>query len=193
MERKEKLKCSRKLRVWYPNAMYHITTRGNRRNDIYRDNEDYQVYMTILKESIEFLENQYEIISYCLMTNHVHLQVQTKNKHIKYLMMRVNRLYAKYFNNKYQYVGHLFQARYGSELIEEDAYVLETSRYIHLNPVRAKMVEKPDIYQWSSYSMYIGNEKEKLVCSNRILSYFKDKNRELYKKYVESAITINAS
>ncbi|MCH5138910.1 transposase [Clostridiaceae bacterium UIB06] len=192
MEEKEKLKRSRKLREWYPNAMYHITSRGNRRNDIYRDNEDYQVYITILKEAIEYLDNQYEIISYCLMTNHVHLQVKTKDKHIKYLMMRVNRFYAKYFNNKYQYVGHLFQARYGSELVEEDSYVLETSRYIHLNPVRAKMVEKPDIYEWSSYSMYIGKEKETFVCSNRILSYFKDKNRGLYKKYVESAITIEA-
>lgn len=192
MEEKEKLKRSRKLREWYPNAMYHITSRGNRRNDIYRDNGDYQVYMIILKEAIEFLDNQYEIISYCLMTNHVHLQVQTKDKHIKYLMMRVNRFYAKYFNNKYQYVGHLFQARYGSELVEEDSYVLETSRYIHLNPVRAKMVEKPDTYRWSSYSMYIGKEKETFVCSNRILAYFKDKNRELYKKYVESAITIEA-
>jgi putative transposase len=68
MEGKEKLKRSRKLREWYPNAMYHITSRGNRRNDIYRDNEDYQAYMTILKEAIEFLDNQYEIISYCLTT-----------------------------------------------------------------------------------------------------------------------------
>jgi REP element-mobilizing transposase RayT len=190
MEEKEKLKRSRKLREWYPNAMYHITSRGNRRNDIYRDNEDYQVYMTILKEGIEFLDNQYEVISYCLMTNHVHLQVQTKNKHIKYLMMRVNGFYSKYFNNnKYQYVGHLFQGRYGSELVVEDSYVLETSRYIHLNPVRAKMVEKPDSYKWSSYSMYIGKEKEIFICSNRILSYFKAKNRELYKKYVEAVIT----
>ncbi|MGH4050368.1 MAG: transposase [Clostridium sp.] len=69
----EKIKRSRKLREWYPNAMYHITSRGNRRNDIFRDDEDYQVYITIVKEAIEFLENQYEIISYCLMTNHVHL------------------------------------------------------------------------------------------------------------------------
>ena len=190
MEEKEKLKRSRKLREWYPNAMYHITSRGNRRSDIFREDEDYQVYISIIKEAVEFLENQYEIISYCLMTNHVHLQVETKDRHIKYLMMRINRFYAKYFNNKYQYVGHLFQGRYGSELIEEDSYVLETSRYIHLNPVRAKMVEKPENYEWSSYSMYIGNDKEieKFVCSNRILSYFKNKNRELYKKYVDCAL-----
>lgn len=121
---KRKIKHSRKLRIRYPNAMYNIKSRGNRRNDIFRNNEDYQVYITIIEEGIEFLENEYQIISYCLMTNHVHLQIQTKHKHIKYLMMRVNRFYAKYFSNKYQYIGHLFQARYGSELIEEDFYVL---------------------------------------------------------------------
>lgn len=105
----EKAKRVRKLRIWYPGAEHYITVRGNRRNDIFRDREDYQVYITILKEAIEFLEYKYEIISYCLMTNHVHLQVKTKDKHIKYLMMRVNRFYAKYFNNKYNYVGHLFK------------------------------------------------------------------------------------
>ncbi|MHC6179303.1 transposase [Clostridium sp. JNZ X4-2] len=78
MEEKGKLKCSRKLRLWYPNAMHHITTRGNRRNAIYRYNEDYQVYITILKGTIQFLENQYEIISYCLMTNHVQRQRKRK-------------------------------------------------------------------------------------------------------------------
>lgn len=124
------------------------------------------------------------------MTNHIDLQVQTKEKHIKYLMMRVNRFYAKYSNNKYNYIGHLFQARYGSELIEEDNYVLEVSRYIHLNPVITNMIKKPEDYKWSSYCTYIGNEKEKFLCSNRILSYFKNKNRKLYKKYFESATAI---
>lgn len=190
MKEVEKVKRSRKPREWYPNAMYHITARGNRKSNIFRDNEDYQVYIKILKGAMEYLDNQYEILSYCLMTNHVHLQVQTKEKHIKDLMMRVNRFYAKYFNNKYQYVGHLFQARYGSELIENDAYVLEASRYIHLNPVRAKLIEKPEDYKWSSYAMYIGNVKNEFVCSDKILSYFKDKNRELYKEYIECAVNM---
>jgi REP element-mobilizing transposase RayT len=188
----EKGKRIRKLRIWYPDAVYHITSRGNRRNDIFRDREDYQVYINILKEALEFLKYKYEIICYCLMTNHVYLQVKTKDKHIKYLMMRVNRFYAKYFNNKYNYVGHLFQARYGSELIEKDRYALEVSRYIHLNPVRANMVKKPEEYEWSSYNMYIGNKKEKLISSENILSYFKKENkRELYRKFVEIGVKIN--
>lgn len=77
-------------------------------------------------------------------------------------------------------VGHLFQSRYNAEIIEEDNYLLEVSIYIHLNPVKAKMVKKPEFYKWSSYSMYIVSEKEKLICSDKILSYFKN-NRDLYK------------
>lgn len=182
---------ARKNRVWYPGAIYHITSRGNHRNDIFRDGEDYQVYLTILKEVLERYEKEYEIISYCLMTNHVHLQIKTKEKHIKYFMSRLNTFYAKYFNNKYNYIGHLFQERYGAELVEEDKYSLEVSRYIHLNPIRANMVKLPEDYEWSSYSMYIGKGEEKLISSDKILSYFKvTSKRELYKKFVESGIKI---
>ncbi|UZW16035.1 transposase [Clostridium pasteurianum] len=173
---------------WYPNAIYHVTSRGNRRSDIFRDDNDYLVYLENLKEAIEYYDKSYELISYTLMTNHIHLQIKTKEKHIWYLISRINKSYARNFNNKYNYVGHLFQSRYNAEIIEEDNYLLEVSRYIHLNPVRANMVRKPEFYKWSSYSMYIGSEKEKLICSDKILSYFKDRNRDLYKKYVESAI-----
>lgn len=184
----KKPKNYRKLRQWYPNATYHITSRGNRKNVIFKEDEDYIVYIRILNEALKYFDNQYEIMSYCLMTNHVHLQVRTKEKHIKELMMRINSFYAKYFNNKYSYVGHLFQSRYRSELITEERYLLEVSRYIHLNPVKAKIVKKPEDYEWSSYCMYIGTEKEKIVDRNIILSYFKDE--EFYRKYVEDKIYI---
>jgi hypothetical protein len=85
----------------------------------------------------------------------------------------------------------LFQGRYYWELIEDDRYVLEVSRYIHLNPVRANMVKKSEEYKWSSYAMLIGKEEEKLIDSHNILSYFKGKNkRQLYKQFVENAIKI---
>ncbi|WP_298842787.1 transposase [Clostridium sp.] len=128
--------------------MMHITTRGNRRNDLSRDEEDYKVYLGTLDYVLEKTGDQFEVVSYVLMSNHVHLQVQTKEMHIKCFMGRLNNLYAKYFNNKYNYVGHLFQERYGSEIIYDDKYVLEASRYIHLNPVRANMVKKPEEYKW---------------------------------------------
>lgn len=144
---------AKKKLIWCPGAMYHVTSRGNHRNDIFREKEDYIIYLENLQEAIRYYENQYEVIAYCLMTNHIHLQIKTKDRHIWYLMSRVNKSYARNFNNKYNYVGHLFQSRYNAEIIEEDRYVLEVSRYIHLNPVRANMVEEPEDYPWSSYSM----------------------------------------
>ena len=91
---------TRKNREWYPNVMMHITSRGNRRNDIFRDDEDFHAYLSTLEYILEKMNAQFELICYVLMSNHVHLQVQTKESHIKYLMGRLNNLYAKYFNNK---------------------------------------------------------------------------------------------
>ena len=179
---------SRKARKWYPNVAMHITSRGNHKNSIFKDSEDYKFYIALLEECIKYFNNEFELLGYTLMTNHIHLQIQTKEKHIGF-MKRVNNFYAKYFNNKYDYVGHLFQERYGSEVITSDGYLLETSRYIHLNPVRANMVKKPEEYQWSSYCMYIGKKKERIINSRNILAYFKNENcRELYKIYVESGM-----
>lgn len=174
-------------RIWYPNTSYHITARGNRRSDIFKDAEDFQVYLGIIEEAIEHFNNEYEIVCYCLMDNHIHLLLNTKERHMKDFMARVNSIYAKFFNDKYNYVGHLYQDRYFAELIESDSQMLDTSRYIHLNPVKANMVKKPEDYHWSSYSMYIGEKEEKLIKSKGILSYFKKgKEIELYKKFVES-------
>ncbi|KRU30089.1 transposase [Clostridium sporogenes] len=101
-------------------------------------------------------------------------------------------MYAKYFNKKYNYCSHLYEKRYFSELIETDSQLLDVSRYIHLNPVRANMVDKAEDYKWSSYAMFIKKQNEKLINSNKILSYFKERNkRELYKDFVESYIKID--
>lgn len=180
---------SRKSREWYPHVSMHITSRGNRRNDIFRDEEDYEFYLTTIKEVLKYFNDEFEVLSYTLMTNHIHLQIQTKEKHIGHFMKRLNGFYAKYFNNKYNYVGHLFQERYGSEIINDDKYMLETSRYIHLNPIKANMVKKAEEYKWSSFSMYIGERKEEIINSEKILSYFKEDNqRQLYKVFVERGI-----
>ena len=99
-------------------------------------------------------------------------------------MGRVNAAYTRYFNKKYNYIGHLFQDRYFGELIKRDEQILETSRYIHLNPVRANMVERAEEYKWSSYPMYIGLQEEKIIFSEYILLYFN--NRDLYRKFVNN-------
>jgi putative transposase len=179
----------RKRRIWFPGAAYHITCRGNHRNDIFKDEEDFLVYLTILEAAKH--EYPFVLIAYCLMTNHVHLLIKTKETDTGKIMKKINLSYAIYFNNKFNYVGHLFQGRYFAELIEDDAQMLSTSRYIHLNPIRAKMVSKPSDYEWSSYSMYIGEKVEKHIDSLIILNRFKDKSRKLYKEYVESSLIMD--
>ncbi|MGH4120753.1 transposase [Clostridium sp.] len=177
----------RKKLDWYPGAMYHVTARGNRKSDIFKEEIDFELYLKCMKEALIYYKNCYRIISYCLMTNHVHIQIEAKTKPVYFYIGRINTFYAKNFNKKYDFIGHLFQARYNAEIIERDGYFLEVSRYIHLNPLKAKMVEKPEDYKWSSYGMYIGDRKEELITSNKILSYFSNDNkRKRYKEFVDS-------
>ena len=176
---------AKKKLSWYPGAMYHLTSRGNRKSDIFKDKYDYLIYLEVLQEAIKYYNNSYEVIAYTLMTNHVHLQIKTTDIHIWHLMSRINKNYARNFNNKYNFVGHVFQSRYNGELIETDEYILAASKYIHLNPVKANMVETPENYRWSSYCVYLGTRKENIINSEILLSHFKGDKRELYKKYVE--------
>ena len=175
---------ARKERIWYPGAVYHIMIRGIRRSDLFKDEGDYWVYL----ETLEMVMQRYPFIlySYCLMTNHVHLQIETVDDEIWNIMREVNRNYTKYFNKKYNFTGSLYDGRYKSEIIENDRYNLQVSRYIHLNPVKAKMVNEPLEYEWSSYNDYLDADRDKIIDDEKILSYFKDKSRALYMKYVES-------
>lgn len=183
-----------KKREWWPGVVLHITARGNHRNDIFRDEEDFQIYLGLIKEALEFYNGEFEVYAYCLMDNHVHLLVKCKEKHISKFISRVHSLYAKIFNKKYRYIGYLFQNRYFTEVIEDDSQFLSTCRYIHLNPIRAKMIKKPEEYEWSSYSMTIGLSEEKIVNSEKILNYFKSSSsRILYRAFVESLIKNNLS
>jgi len=176
----------RKARIWYPGANYHIMCRGNHRHDIYRDDEDRQVYLTLLRETKK--EYNFYLHSYCLMTNHVHLHIETADINISIIMKRINLLYTQFFNNKYNFVGHLFQDRFKSELIETDQYHLEIGRYIHLNPVRANMTELPIDYTWSSYRVYMGIHQDSLVTTEKTLGYFSAPRGERYRLYVENEL-----
>lgn len=178
-----------KKRPWFPGAVFHVTARGNHRNDIFRDEEDFQVYCTFIQEALEHFEGKFDIYAYCLMNNHVHILIKTYDFHISNFFSRVHGIYARYFNKKYKYIGHLFQDRYHTELIESDEQMLSTSRYIHLNPIRANMVQRVEDYKWSSYSTILGLKKEKFIRSENILSYFKKDNCiELYRKFVENVM-----
>lgn len=160
----------RKKRIWYPGAMYHIMTRGNRRSDIFRDYEDFRTYTDILFSTKDRLP--FYLYAYCLMDNHIHLQIETIDVPIWEIMMYLNSLYSRYFNDRYNLIGHLFQGRYYAELITTDSHMLQTNRYIHLNPVKAHMIEHAINYMWSSYRDYLGFQSTGLVNTDKLLSLF---------------------
>ena len=144
----------RPLRITFPGAHYHVTARGNEQKDIYKSRRDREKFLDYLESSV----TRYGAVihAYCLMTNHYHLLLETPEGNLPEIIRHINGAYTNYYNTKRKRAGHLFQGRYKAILIEADSYMMELSRYIHLNPVRVGMVTKPEDYQWSSYQDYIG-------------------------------------
>ncbi|MCT8137699.1 transposase [Anaerobacillus sp. CMMVII] len=177
---------ARKLRIYFGGATYHITNRGNRREAVFYDDEDRNRYLKILEETRAIYP--FILHSYCLMSNHIHLLLETIDHHPKEIMKMINSRYAIYFNKRHELVGHLFQGRYGAEIIDTPQYFLEASRYIHLNPVEAKMVERPQDYPWSSYQAFISDSKNPHISTEKTLAYFENSQKETYKYYVESIL-----
>lgn len=161
---------ARKKRVWWPGASYHIMCRGNHRLEIFRDDEDRYVYVSMLAQVKE--KHPFKIHAYCLMSNHVHLQLETIETEPGKIMKLLNMKYAIFFNKKYHFVGQLMQGRFQAEAIEDDRYFLALNRYIHLNPVKAGIVSHPKDYPWSSYNVYIEGIKPSPVDTKKTLSYF---------------------
>lgn len=186
MERRYKI-MAYKRRVWYPGAKYHITCRGNKKKSIFFDKLDFKVFISILKEVKK--KTPYSLLSYCLMPNHIHLQLKTFDAEIWKIMRSINWKYANYFNKRYDTVGHVFQGRYGSKIIENKYYNLIVNRYIHLNPVKDKIVIKPEDYSWSSYKIYQNIEKDELVDKKEIIGYF-DGNIEAYVNFIMFGLDI---
>ena len=145
---------ARPLRIEYPDAFYHITSRGNERRPIFRAKENYERFVGYLESATERYGAQ--IHCFCLMPNHYHLLLETPRGNLQAILHHLNTAYTNYFNRKTGRVGHLFQGRYRAILVEKDSYALELSRYIHLNPVKSKLVDHPSRYPWSSYLTYTG-------------------------------------
>lgn len=180
---------ARPLRIEYEGAFYHVTARGNERKRIYDSTPDYEKFRSYLKRAQE--KYGYVLHCYVLMTNHYHLLIETPQANLGRVMHYINGSYANYFNIKKRRSGHFFQGRYKGILIDKDSYLLELSRYLHLNPVRAKMVKRPQDYPYSSYGSYIGQEKEDIVYRDLILGMMgKDQRRAKgrYKDFVNRGI-----
>jgi REP element-mobilizing transposase RayT len=169
---------ARPLRIQYPGAYYHLTCRGNDRNRIFGDDKDRARFLKLLENSLDVY--QVNLYSYVLMTNHFHLLIQTPLGNLSEFMRHFNVCYTGYYNYRHGRSGHLYQGRYKSFLIDVDNYLLEVSRYLHLNVVRvhslrtASLEEKVNLlenYKWSSLPGYISKKKiEKFVKYDLILS-----------------------
>lgn len=174
---------ARKLRIWYPGASYHLMERGVRRQEIFQDDFDKMIFMEILRDELN--KNRCKLHAYCLMSNHFHLLLETGDIQIGKFMKALACKYAMQYNHRHLYKGHVFEDRYKSCLVETDTYFLQTSRYIHLNPVKAKMVAHPEDYRWSSYCTMIGLSDDRLTETNKTLAYFKSPNKMRYREFVE--------
>ena len=175
---------SRPLRILYAGAFYHVTARGNEKKAIFKNEGDRERFLLYAEAAVQ----RYGAVihAYCLMDNHYHLLIQTPLSNLSEIMQYINGSYTTYINIKRQRVGHLFQGRYKSILIDADTYAQELSRYIHLNPVRAGMVGKPEDYPWSSYPYYSGKKKApNWLTMDFILGYFDERIQVGQRKYVE--------
>lgn len=164
-------------RVNVPNGIYHVTSRGNRGQDIFRADRDHDLFLALLTAVI--VRCVWSCHGYCLMPNHYHLVVQTPNADLSLGMQRLNGEYAHYFNYVHDKRGHLFQGRFHAVLVESDWHFAELSRYLALNPVRAGLVEAPEEWRWSSYrAMADGTASPPLLRPESVFAFFgRDRDR----------------
>ena len=145
---------ARPLRIEFPGAVYHVTARGDRREDIFVDDKDRQALLAVVAQASSRFDAQ--ALAYCLMDNHYHFVLHPRQANLSLLMRHINGVYTQAYNRRHGQVGHLFQGRFKSILVDRDAYLLEVVRYVDLNPVRAHMVQDPASWAWSSYKAHIG-------------------------------------
>jgi len=181
---------SRPLRIEFSGAVYHITSRGTGKRNIFFNNKDRKMFLSLLWEVVE--REKWICYAYCLMDNHYHLLIETTRPNLSRGMRELNGIYAQKLNYIKNSVGHVFESRYKSILVDKDNYLLELCRYIALNPVRAKMVENPEDWKWSSYRATLGSIKPpKYLNVLWILSNFDEnieKSKKKYKKFVFEGI-----
>ena len=181
---------ARPLRIEYPGAVYHVTSRGNEKKPVFKDDADRQNFLNTLQH----VNKRYDWIchAYCLMTNHYHILVETPEGNLSIGMRQINSVYTQLFNKRHGRTGHLFQGRYKAILIQKDSHLLEVCRYVVLNPVRAKMAEKPEDYVWSSYLATAGKATaHPCLTTDWVLRQFSGKRgraEQEYRKFVQWGI-----
>jgi putative transposase len=173
---------ARPLRIEFAGGLYHVTSRGNARQDIYADNHDRATFLN----QVDKTRARYDwyVHAYCLMSNHYHLLIETSTPTLSKGMKLLNGVYTQSFNRRHRRVGHLFQGRYRAILVHRESYQLELARYIVLNPVRARMVRSASDWKWSSYRATAGLTKEEAVLTTDwILSCFAGRKKQAHDRY----------
>lgn len=160
----------RPLRIEFPGAHYHVINRGLEKRNIFSDAQDFSFFLRLCQQAKRLYN--FEVYSYCLMNNHYHLFLRTNEGNLAKIMKYINGIYAQYFNQRYERVGPLFQGRYKSPLVQLDSYAMQLAKYIHLNPVQARLVNYPDEWLWSSFSSYIKQSTDSLLTKDLLLNYY---------------------
>ena len=175
----------RTARIASQEHIYHVLTRGNNRQNVFEDDEDFRKYLELLlfyKEKYHF-----KLYHYVIMTNHVHLVIEPSKGGgaLSEIMKGINLTYARHYKHKYSHTGHFWQDRYKSIIISKDEYLLACGSYVELNPVRAKMVEDPMDYKWSSYLAYGYGKRDFLLDEHSIYLQLSEEEEDRRKKYRE--------
>lgn len=186
---------ARPLRIEYPGALYHVTSRGNARKKIFRDDQDKENFLYRLASVVK--RYNWLCHAYCLMDNHYHLMIETPDANLSKGMRQLNGIYTQRYNKRHGKTGHVFQGRFMALLVQKDSYLLELSRYVVLNPVRARIVEYPKDWKWSSYLATAGLIKvPDDVTVDWLLQQFGNNIKtaqERYKEFVQDGIKKRAS
>ena len=181
---------ARPLRIEYDGALYHVTSRGNNRSAIFRDDTDRVLFLDTLGRVTQRFH--WICHGYCLMNNHYHLVIETPDGNLSKGMRQINGVYTQAFNQRHRRVGHVFQGRFKAILVQKDSHFLEVCRYVVLNPVRAKAVGQPHQWQWSSYNATAGMvQAHDCLTVDEILSHFGSRKalaRQKYREFVQAGI-----
>lgn len=173
---------ARPLRLEFPHAVYHVTSRGNARQKIVRGDRDREAFLSVLGQVIERFG--WLCYAYCLMDNHYHLLIETPRPTLSIGMRQLNGVYTQLSNRRHDRVGHVFQGRFKAILVQKDAHLLELCRYVVLNPVRARFVSRPHQWKWSSYRATVGREEAPpYLTVDWVLGQFGQRLREARRAY----------
>ncbi|HNR04262.1 MAG TPA: hypothetical protein PKU88_11225 [Bacillota bacterium] len=172
----------RPWREEYKGGIYHVIARGNNKEYIFRESIDKGYFLKQLKDYSVGME--YRIYGYVLMDNHYHIIIQTYNKKLQEIMHQINNKYSKYFNYKYERVGHVFQGRYKAVLVQDERYMLSLLRYIHQNPIKAHICDSVEKYKWSS-DVFYRNSINSYIHIEMIMDMLSKDRKEAIKKYKE--------